>query len=332
MSENEMKKLLVLRRVGQGSLSLEQASVIIGLSYRHMRRIWKRYYEEGEKGLVHRNSGRPSNRAYLEQFKLEILRKYRQSYVGLGPTRFAERLCLEGIEIDHETIRRWLLESGFWKRSLCRHVQRPSNRRSAIFGEMLTLIAIEGRWLGTNERPNQLCVLYDEATRVSLFSLECNATSEAAILLLWSWVNKHGIPEAVRCPKRFFLGERRNLTLDQQLAGTEPRTQFFTVCERLGIDLNPFQAPEARRILSNLKSLADTTDCELKRGRPAGFEGANALLVGSLGNKLNSLFATCPDPLSDCHVPIVDGTDLRKVFALGQDFPVFRQMDMTISV
>jgi len=115
MSEIEMKKLMVLRQVGQGTFSLEQASHIIGLTYRHTRRIWKRYCEEGERSLIHGNRGKPSNRAYNRQFKLEILEKYRQYGIDLGLTRFVEELSEEGIIIDHETCRRWLLECGIWQ-------------------------------------------------------------------------------------------------------------------------------------------------------------------------------------------------------------------------
>lgn len=39
MNVNEMKKLLIFRQVWQGALSLKQASQIIGLIYRHTRRI-----------------------------------------------------------------------------------------------------------------------------------------------------------------------------------------------------------------------------------------------------------------------------------------------------
>lgn len=118
MDESEMKKSMVLREVGQGTLSLQQASQLIGLTYRHTRRIWKRFCGEGEGCLIHGNRGKPSNRAYTRQFKLEILKKYRQYGIDLGPTRFAQELSEEGIIIDHETCRRWLLECGIWQ---CEH-------------------------------------------------------------------------------------------------------------------------------------------------------------------------------------------------------------------
>ena len=115
MDVNEMKKLMIFRQVWQGTLSLKQASQIIGLTYRHTRRIWKKYCEEGERSLIHGNCGKPSNRAYDRHLKEDIIKKYRQYGKDLGPTRFVEELSEEGIIIDHETCRRWLLEYGIWQ-------------------------------------------------------------------------------------------------------------------------------------------------------------------------------------------------------------------------
>ncbi|MGO9307891.1 MAG: helix-turn-helix domain-containing protein, partial [Spirochaetia bacterium] len=111
MSENENRRSIVLSRVRQHTLTLDQAARILALSSRHMKRIWKRFRQEGERGLAHGNRGRPSNRAFSEEFKKEVLRRYRRDTPGLGPTRFAGELGAQGIAIDHETLRRWLIEN-----------------------------------------------------------------------------------------------------------------------------------------------------------------------------------------------------------------------------
>ncbi len=41
-----------------------------------------------------------------------MLARYEQRYAGFGPTLASEHLSREGLQVDHETLRRWLLVSG----------------------------------------------------------------------------------------------------------------------------------------------------------------------------------------------------------------------------
>lgn len=110
----EIEKLIALRQIQQGILSLGGASHQLGISYRQIRRIWKRYCEQGQSGLVHGNCGKPSNHAYSTQFKESILEKYRQLGIELSPSQFSELLNEQGVSVDHETCRRWLIEGKYW--------------------------------------------------------------------------------------------------------------------------------------------------------------------------------------------------------------------------
>jgi hypothetical protein len=53
MSPVERKRLEVFSRVKLGQLRLGQASELLGVSYRQVKRIWRRYQEQGDGGLVH---------------------------------------------------------------------------------------------------------------------------------------------------------------------------------------------------------------------------------------------------------------------------------------
>ena len=62
MSTSERRRLELLSRVKDKLITLQKAADLFGLSYRHVRRIFKRYREGGDKGLIHKSRGRPSNR------------------------------------------------------------------------------------------------------------------------------------------------------------------------------------------------------------------------------------------------------------------------------
>src|SRR5438105_1169466 len=108
------------------------------VSYRQGKRLWKRYWVEGPRGLVHRSAGRISNRAKPKKLRQQVLQLIRAKYSGepgkrFGPTLATEHLAEEdGIELGIETLRRWMLEEGLWSRERRRrpHRRRESGRRT----------------------------------------------------------------------------------------------------------------------------------------------------------------------------------------------------------
>ena len=69
MSRRELGRVEVMARVGSKQLRVVDAAVVLRLSYRQTKRLWKRYREEGAGGLKHRSAGQRSNRAYEERFQ-----------------------------------------------------------------------------------------------------------------------------------------------------------------------------------------------------------------------------------------------------------------------
>ena len=61
MEEEEVRRAGVLKRVKEGELTRREAAEILGLSYRQLKRIYRRYRRWRAKGLVHGNAGRASN-------------------------------------------------------------------------------------------------------------------------------------------------------------------------------------------------------------------------------------------------------------------------------
>ena len=91
MSARELKRSEVLGRVQRGELKLTEAAEWLEVSYRHAKRLKKRYGEGGAPALVHGNVGRSSNRAKPAAFRQQVLRLVREHYGGepherLGPT------------------------------------------------------------------------------------------------------------------------------------------------------------------------------------------------------------------------------------------------------
>ncbi|MBI5116192.1 helix-turn-helix domain-containing protein, partial [Candidatus Poribacteria bacterium] len=69
MSAKERRRKVEFEGVRVGRLTIKEAAVRLELSYRHCRRAYKRFSEQGDEGLVHRSRGQVSNRAKPQAFK-----------------------------------------------------------------------------------------------------------------------------------------------------------------------------------------------------------------------------------------------------------------------
>jgi len=312
MSEGEKRRSIVLRRVASGALTLEQATRVLGLSYRHMKRVWKRFRDEGTDGLAHKGKGRPSNRAFQDGFREGVLATYRDQPPGTGPTQFAGTLAAKGMHIDHETLRRWLLESGAWRLRRSRPAPRQPEPTVRGFGEQLTLVSLLDGWLGPSQPASVLLILHDEATARILCSLACEDSCESAMRLVGAWIERHGLPAALRCPRRYVCEENRHPTLEQQLRGGQSRAALARACDRLGVDIGLLSPPQAKAWQADNRVVLDALKRELGRRPAASVEQATSMLFGAAGESLNRRFASRGEGVPDFHVPIVDGTDLRR--------------------
>jgi hypothetical protein len=112
ISGKERKRLKVLARVKRDELDLKDAAAeLLEVNYRRCRRLHKWHQESGARGLVHRGRGRPSNRGHQARFKEAVLARCQERYPDFGPTLAAEKLAADGYEVDHETLRCWLVMS-----------------------------------------------------------------------------------------------------------------------------------------------------------------------------------------------------------------------------
>src|ERR1039457_6271952 len=142
MSQRELRRVEVLARVKSKELKVVDAASLVGVSYRQGKRLWKRYREEGAKGLRHRSAGRASARAKPARFRRRVLKLVREKYGGdegerFGPTLAAEHLASEdGMRLDAETLRRGMLSEGLGGRRRKRRPYRQRRGGRRHFGEV----------------------------------------------------------------------------------------------------------------------------------------------------------------------------------------------------
>ena len=177
MSSTELRRIEVLARVKSNELKLTDAAELIGVSYRQAKRLWKRYRKQGAKGLQHRSAGRISNRAKDRGFREKVLRLIRSKYSGpvgerFGPTLAAEHLASEDqLEVDAETLRRWMRQAGLWSRERKPKTHRKRRERKAHFGELVQMDGSFEKWLEDRGPAGCLMNMVDDATSTTLNQL-----------------------------------------------------------------------------------------------------------------------------------------------------------------
>ncbi|MGD0884085.1 MAG: helix-turn-helix domain-containing protein [Thermodesulfovibrionales bacterium] len=73
IKQKELKRLHVIHKVLEGSLTQRQAAEVVSLSERQIPRIVKRIGAEGDKGIQHRSWGKESNRLPPRKFEARVV-------------------------------------------------------------------------------------------------------------------------------------------------------------------------------------------------------------------------------------------------------------------
>jgi len=318
MSRKERERLRICGRIKEGGLKLSEWSNQLRLSYRQMLRVYGRFMQEGDAGLIHRSRGRSSNR--VKGIRDEVIDLYREKYLGFGPTLASEKFEEAGYLVDHETVRLWLIQEGQWKRQRKRGPHRQWRERKRRFGELIQMDGSHHCWFEGDLQKYCLMVMVDDATGVSLSRFSHEETTEAAMRLLWAWIDLYGVPKALYTDRKNLYVTDRPATIEEQLAGEEPLTVFGKSCQRLGIGIIKAYSPQAKgRVERKNGVYQDRLVKELKLQGIGEIDAANRFLREGFEADLNRKFAVPPADEQDAHRPLSKELHLRDVFCFEED-------------
>jgi len=141
------------------------------------------------------------------------------------------------------------------------------------------------------------------------------ATSDA-MRLLWRWIERFCLPQALYCDKKNAFVITREPTIEEKLAGIELRSPFERVCEALGIEVIVANSQQAKgRVDRNHGVYQDRLVKELRLAGISTIEEANRHLVQTYLPKINEKFAKEPLRPEDAHVPLTTPTSLDDIFS-----------------
>jgi len=324
MSQRELGRVGVLARVAGEGLKLVEATEIVGVSYRQVKRLWRRYREEGAEGLKHRSAGRESNRAKPKKFRERVLGLVRKKYSGEEGERFGPTLAAEHLEsedqlgVHAETLRRWMLAEGLWSRGRKRRKHRRRREPKAHFGELVQLDGSFHRWFEQRGPEGCLMNLVDDATATTLGRMGAQETTWTAAGVLRRWIEQYGVPLALYTDwQAVYLQEP---TEKQIGVGQAAVTQFGRMCARLGIRILGANSPQAKgRVERNHGTHQDRLVKKLRRKKIGTYEAANEYLEREYLAEHNRRFTHPAASPQDYHRRSPSRSELDEVFRLESE-------------
>lgn len=313
-------RLEALGRVKRRELTVTAAAELMGLSVRQSRRVWKRFGEMGDAGLIHGLRGRSSNRRMSADLSDRIVKRHQERYADFGPTLACEKLAAEGLVLSPNTLTALLKERGLWQRRRRRGRHRKRRERRASFGSMVQMDGSHHDWFEGRLGKCVLMVLIDDATSRTYARIYAAETTEAAFDVFERWIRRYGIPRSVYV-------DRHSIYRDED--HPEKPTQFGRAMKDLGVELIQAHSPQAKgRVERRHAVFQDRFVKELRLRGISDMEQANALLEEWFLDDLNDRYAVKARRDHDLHRQPEAGVALEEVLCVieprvvGQDWCV----------
>jgi hypothetical protein len=329
MSVKELRRLHVIHQVIEKKMTQVKGGELLGLTDRQIRRIVRRVRREGDRGLAHRSRGKPSNRRIALRMKTQVLGLYEKQYVDFGPTLAVEKLSeRDGIRISDETLRLWLLQAGVNHFRRRKRPHRAWRERKAHRGELIQMDGSHHAWFEDRGPECVLMAYIDDATGRVFARFYSYEGTIPAMDSLKRYGKRYGLPQAVYADKHTTYKSPAEPTVQEQLEGVEPQSQFERALSELGVEMIHAHSPQAKgRIERLFGTFQDRLIKEMRLAGVSTMEEANRFLGGYLPI-YNRRFSIQPAEAADLHRPIPDYRDLNRTLcikterALRNDFTV----------
>lgn len=317
MSIGEVRRLKAVQSTIDGHVTQKTVAAILGLSERQVRRLVRDVRECGDRGVIHTLRGRPSNRRIPEETRGKVLSLYQGRYPDFGPTLAVEKLIeYDGIKISDETLRRWLIEAGFWKKRRKRSFFRQWRPRKECFGQMVQMDGSHHDWLEGRAEELVLMGYIDDATNRIYGRFYDYEGTLPAMDSFKRYVETYGLPMSVYLDRHTTYKSPRKLTEWDEAEGIEFLSQFERALKELGVEVIHALSPQAKGRIERLFGVLQ--DRLVKEMRLRGIktkEEANGFLEEYLLH-YNERFEVCPANENDVHVKLPRHVDLDRYLCI----------------
>lgn len=329
LSLKELKRLKIIQEAISKHITQKEAASLLVLSQRQIANLVQRVRKQGDKGIVHRLRGRPSNRKIPQRIRNRVISLYKSKYPDFGPTLASEKLLeLNKVNLSRETLRKWLVDEGLWIRQRKSRPHRHWRPRSECFGQMVQLDGSHHDWL-EGRAPELVFMCYiDDATNNTFARFYDYEGTFPAMDSFKRYIKRYGIPQAIYVDKHTTYKSTKKQSLEEQLENKQAMSQFQRTLDELGVRVIHANSPQAKgRVERVLRTFQDRLIKEMRLRKIKTKDEANSFL-GEYLPIYNRRFSFTAQNRTNLHQPIPKDIDLNKIFsirtkvALRNDFTI----------
>jgi hypothetical protein len=298
----ELDILRQIERWRSGLITQSEASAILRLSERHLRRLIKRYESLGPKGLCHGRRGKKPSNKVNDEIREESLCLIQKHFYDYGPTLASEKLSeYFGIKVSKETVRQWMIQANL-RIAKQKRVSRPHplRARRPFLGELVQVDGSHHHWFEERDPKACLLVFIDDATGQLLnLRFAPGETTIDYLAMLKDYVLERGAPRAM------YFDKHNVFHINQKTARMQDGfTQFGRVLKHLKIEPIYAHSPQAKgRVERVNETLQDRLLKELRFFEINDIDSANKHMKDFI-KRFNQQFAKAPQEILDMHRPL----------------------------
>jgi hypothetical protein len=317
MTEEENERLIVINSLLEGEINGTQASLKLGFSVRHTRRLKSRVKEGGAAGIVHKLRGKESNNKLNSDKVKDAVSLIKKHYADFAPTLANEKLSENhDIKISVEALRQIMIHHDIWKvKPRKKNKQHKKWRpRKEMCGVMQQYDGSYHHWL--EDRAEEMCLLLsvDDATgKITHAKFDYHEGIFPTFNFWKEYIEKNGKPQSIYLDKFSTYKVNHKNAKDN----SEMITQFQRASKELGIRLITAHSPEGKgRVERMFQTLQDRLVKEMRLASICTIDEANAFLQTYIP-KFNTQFAVVAHTDGDAHRTLGNDTkpDLHTILA-----------------
>jgi len=301
MSQKEANRYDIIQRVIKREIKTTEATEILNLTDRQIRRLKEKVKKEGIRGVIHAGRGKPSSKKIPDKERKKIVKIIKEKYWDFGPTFATEKLEENHkIKRDPKTIRTIMIEEEVWKsRKKKKSEYRSWRQRRSSFGELQQYDGSYEYWF--EDRAQKCCLIasIDDATsRITFAKFGEHEGVEPTFNFWQQYLQKLGKPLAI------YVDKFSTYSMNSKLAKENPDTltQFERAMSTLQIEVIKANSSQAKgRVERLFKTLQDRLIKELRLNNISTIKEANEFLEKIFIPKFNARFSVEPRAKTNLH-------------------------------
>lgn len=327
MTKKGLSRTEVFSGIKKKHITKTEAAKILGMTFRHLHRLYKEFEVCGMAALGSKRHGKPSNNQLSGTLKAQILELIAwEEYDGFRPTFMCEKLKeLHGITISVESTRKLMIQAGVWQgKRKRRPVVHQQRKRRAQFGELIQIDGSPHAWLEDRGDPCVLIAFIDDATGRAYGKFFPSETTEAYMKVAKEYIEKYGRPKAFYSDKYSVFRINKPGCVKKELV-----TQFGRACKELDIELICANSPQAKGRVERLnQTLQDRLIKEMRLKKVKSIEEANDFLM-VFWSTFSEKFSVKPESKEDAHRKVTSEQDLRMIFCTKEERKVSKNLEIS---